>query len=169
MHVAKKKQWERNRKELYLSPPCTASGNSSADVGIQHGPDIISTQATPKSNKFKKAQEAGRATRCAVVVVVVVVVVDKNNSFACFSACGRVGGQTDAIAATNKSTLIQAIFEEHNLQGGGPGILAIELNANPENITLMRGTLVGGCASIWGGTDGGTNMRRGRKDSKYQV
>ena len=63
-----------------------ATGHSSAGVAYQHDADIIMMQMAPKSKKFKKAYEAGRAIHCAVAV-------DKNNSSSCFSAYGRAGGQ----------------------------------------------------------------------------
>ena len=102
-----------------------------------------------------RAYDIGRVTHRGVLL-------DINITFTLFSAYGYVGGHGGPAQARRISNPIHAIDAEKNSKGGGPAIIAIDLNAEPGDIPRISERLIGkdywidvaGRASLWCGTDG---------------
>ena len=109
---------------LGIGPPGTHTGHSPAGVASQHDPSLITTRLKSNTPAFQRAYGISRVIHCGVVI-------DTNVIFTFFSAYGYTGGHGDPAQARLTSNLVHAINMENRSNGGGPAIIAIDLNADP--------------------------------------
>ena len=96
-------------------------------------------------------------------------------SFFVFTVCGFVGGAEDPYAALRTTALFEAVYGELAAQGGGPAIIATDMNADVPNIEFVQHTLLGtekrldveGSAFLWGQPPGqGTCLTANSRSKK---
>ena len=151
--------FRRAGHSLTLSPPCTDGGGVAAGTGIMVRTSTHSAEPPILTAPFRRAHARGRASMRAIVF-------DVSMSFSVYSVYGYVGGATDAHAAARTSALLGATFTEHAAHGGGPAIIAVDLNADPAQVPFCSTLLeqakwvdLGAVAGCLGGIDGAPTCR----------
>ena len=156
IHGSFAKYWKNKGMNLGIGPPGTHTGHSSAGVAYQHDSSLITNKLKINTPAFQRAYDIGRVIHCAVIIDTKVTF-----TFTFYVAYGYTGGHGDPAQAKLTSNLVRAIDMENRSNGGGPAVLAIDLNANPTDIPHIserfmakdHWTDAAGRASLWGGID----------------